>query len=313
MSRSFLNGVDLTNQKLVNLASPTAATDAANKAYVDALLSGLEWKQAVRAATTANGTLATAYANGSAIDTVTLATGDRILIKNQTTQTENGIYTVNAAGAPTRAVDANTTAGLNNATVLVLSGTQADTAWTQTTANPTVDSSNIVFVQFGGGQVYTASATGGLQLIGSAFSILLPASSGLQTTASGESILLDTNPALVLGASGIKVLLNATNPALSTTGGLAVIAGTGITVASNTVAVDRTKVPNLFATSIGDGSTTAIAVTHNLGTLDVIAQLYTVSGGAQVEADVTHTSTNVTTFTFAVAPTTNAYRVVIMG
>lgn len=59
----------------------------------------------VRAATTANGTLATAYANGSVVDGVTLATGDRILLKDQTTGAENGVYVVKATGAPDRAAD----------------------------------------------------------------------------------------------------------------------------------------------------------------------------------------------------------------
>ena len=63
------------------------------------------WKEPVRVATTTNGTLATAYENGDTIDGVTLATGDRILLKDQTTGSENGIYTVNASGAPTRATD----------------------------------------------------------------------------------------------------------------------------------------------------------------------------------------------------------------
>lgn len=310
--RQFLTGVDFTSNKGVNLASPTAATDAANKAYVDALASGLEWKAAVRAATTTAGTLATAYANGSVVDTVTLATGDRILIKNQASPIENGIYTVNVSGAPTRAVDANTTAGLNNATVLILSGTQDDTAWTQTTANPTIGTSNIVFVAFGGGAVYTASATGGLQLVSSAFSVLLPANSGLSTSGTGLTVALGSNPALTL-TGGLAVLLNATNPALSTTGGLAVIAGTGITVAANSVAIDTTSVVRKFSQSIGNASALTFAITHGLATQDVIVQVYDNGTLAQVEADVVHTSTTVVTINFTVAPTTNQYRVVVHG
>lgn len=65
----------------------------------------LDWKQSVRAATTADGTLATAYEDGDTIDGITLATGDRILLKDQTAGSENGIYTVNASGSPTRATD----------------------------------------------------------------------------------------------------------------------------------------------------------------------------------------------------------------
>lgn len=67
-------------------------------------------KRSAKVATTQNGDLATAYANGQTVDGIVLATGDRILIKDQTNGAENGIYTVNASGAPTRAADANTAA-----------------------------------------------------------------------------------------------------------------------------------------------------------------------------------------------------------
>ena len=177
MARKILNGLDLTSQKIINLADPTTGTDAANKQYVDNLLHGISWKNEVRVATTTNGALATAYENGDSIDGVTLATGDRILIKNQTTQTENGIYTVNASGAPTRATDADSTAELNNATVYVTSGTVgAGLQFTQTTANPTIGSSNIVFAQVSTGTSYTNGT--GLTLTGNVFAID-PAYSGL--------------------------------------------------------------------------------------------------------------------------------------
>ena len=66
-------------------------------------------EETVRVATTAAGTLVSSFENGDDVDGVTLATGDRILIKDQSTASENGIYTVNASGAPTRATDADTT------------------------------------------------------------------------------------------------------------------------------------------------------------------------------------------------------------
>lgn len=88
------------------------------------------WKEPVRVATTANGTLSTAFENGDTVDGVTLATGDRILIKNQTTASENGIYTVNASGAPTRATDADAASELLGAVVFVSEGTvYADSVW----------------------------------------------------------------------------------------------------------------------------------------------------------------------------------------
>jgi Protein of unknown function (DUF2793) len=125
------------------------ATQKATKTYVDAKVAGLSWKQAVRAASTANGTLATAFENGDTFDGVTLATGDRILLKNQSSGAENGIYTVNASGAPTRATDADAGAELVNATCYVSEGTaNADTQWTcSTNATITVGSTSLTFAQ----------------------------------------------------------------------------------------------------------------------------------------------------------------------
>lgn len=131
------------------------ATTAFVKSAVDASLAGLSWKQAVRAATTIAGTLATSFENGDTIDGVVLVTGDRILIKNQATASENGIYIVTTSGAPTRATDADTGTELVNASVYVSEGTLlADTQWTCSTNGPiTVGSTNLTFAQLmsGGG------------------------------------------------------------------------------------------------------------------------------------------------------------------
>lgn len=83
-----------------------------------------------RAASTANGTLASAFANGSVVDGVTLATGDRVLLKNQTTGAENGVYVVKASGAPDRAADFATGADVTTFGVRVKEGTaNANTVW----------------------------------------------------------------------------------------------------------------------------------------------------------------------------------------
>jgi hypothetical protein len=120
------------------------------KAYIDAKVAGLSWKQAVRAATVVAGTLATSFENGDAIDGVTLATGDRILIKNQAAPAENGIYVVAASGAPARASDADSGAELVNASCYISEGsTLADTQWTCTTNAPiTPGSTSLTFAQF---------------------------------------------------------------------------------------------------------------------------------------------------------------------
>lgn len=191
----FFNGIDLQNQKAVNVADPSSGTDAANKQYVDNLAAGLSWKKAVRVASTTNGTLATAYAVGSSVDGVTLATGDRILLRVQTAGAENGIYTVNATGAPTRATDADTAAELKGATVLVTEGTvNADKAFTQTVDTITVDTTALVWAQFGAGQSYTAA--NGLQLTANAFSVLAE-----DTTISVSPLGIKTSRAAI-GATG---------------------------------------------------------------------------------------------------------------
>lgn len=120
------------------------------------------WKEPVRVATTANGTLSTAFENGDTIDGVVLATGNRILIKDQTTATENGIYTVNASGSPTRATDADTGSELLGATMFVSEGTaNADTVWACTNnATITVGSTNLAFIRLVPGSLVAEEVDG---------------------------------------------------------------------------------------------------------------------------------------------------------
>lgn len=86
-------------------STPSAAGAAASKAYVDAVALGLAPKKAVRVATTVAGTLSSSFADTDVVDGITLATGDRILIKNQAAPEDNGIYVVQASGAPVRSTD----------------------------------------------------------------------------------------------------------------------------------------------------------------------------------------------------------------
>jgi hypothetical protein len=133
-------------------SSTRLPTQQAVKGYVDGLIEGLDWKEAVRVATTVAGTLATSFENGDVIDGITLVTGDRILIKNQSTQTENGIYVVQASGAPVRSADANTGAEIISAAVYVRQGTvNGGSNWVNNnTTAITIGSTNITFAQFQG-------------------------------------------------------------------------------------------------------------------------------------------------------------------
>jgi hypothetical protein len=147
----------LNGKKLKYIADPVDAQDAVNLRSMQASQAGLVIKPAVRAATTVNGDLATAFADGQTVDGVALATGDRILIKNQTTASENGIYTVNATGAPTRATDFDEDADVAyGAFTFVEEGTtNADSGWVLSTDGTIViGTTDLAFVQFSGaGQI----------------------------------------------------------------------------------------------------------------------------------------------------------------
>ena len=146
--------------------TPVGSTDVANKLYVDSVAAGLSWKQPVVCATLAPITL-----HGlQTIDLVTVTEGQRVLVKNQTAQADNGIY-VASASAWSRASDANTWAELVSAYVFVQQGsTQADTGWVCTVdAGGTLGVTPIVWAQFSGAGTYTAGT--GLTLSGNQFSI----------------------------------------------------------------------------------------------------------------------------------------------
>jgi hypothetical protein len=165
-----LSGGTLTGTLTLS-GAPSSDLHAATKAYVDAVAEGLHIHASVVAATTENVTLASALENGDTLDGVTLATGNRILVKNQSTQSENGIYVVAASGAPTRATDFDAPAEIDGGDfVFVTGGTVNDnTGWVQVNTVGTVGTDAIAFSQFSGAGTYTAGT--GLTLAGSVFSI----------------------------------------------------------------------------------------------------------------------------------------------
>ena len=114
--------IDANSANIVNVADPTQAQHAATKAYVDAVKQALDIKDSVRVATTANITIATALNADDTLDGVTLVNGDRVLVKDQSSAGENGIYVVGTS--PARAADANVAAELTGGTfVFVEEGT----------------------------------------------------------------------------------------------------------------------------------------------------------------------------------------------
>lgn len=159
---------------------PSSALHAATKQYVDGVAAGglSDWKEAVRVATTTSGTLASSFENGDTIDGVVLATNDRILIKNQNgtgTHADNGIFVVQASGAPSRATDANDVGEIQQGTaVLVTAGStlQGTTwfcttsgtitpgttaiAWVQTTAAASLGDGTVTSAKIADGTIATA-------------------------------------------------------------------------------------------------------------------------------------------------------------
>ncbi|GAA1915354.1 hypothetical protein GCM10009775_04810 [Microbacterium aoyamense] len=265
MAKKFLTGIDVASQKITNLADGTAPADAVTKAQLDAIARGLDWKNSVRVATTANITLS----GTQTIDGVALSAADRVLVKDQSTGANNGIYVV-AAGAWSRAADFDDSVEVTAAaSIPVEAGTvNGDKVFILTTDGAiTVGTTALTFTQLGGsGATYTAGD--GLDLSGSSFSVDLKAGGGLT--------------------------IDATELAVS----IADLRSLGVAVK--------------YAVNVPSGSTSA-TITHSLGTLDVTVAVYEISSGVEVECDVVLTSTSVVTLTFAVAPTTNQYRVVVTG
>jgi hypothetical protein len=180
----FPSGLDVNNQRITQLADPTSATDAVNRQFLEAFVRGLSWKDEVRAASTANVSLA---APGTTLDGVTLVANDRVLLKNQTAPAENGVYVWTASGsALTRALDIDTSAEFNSATVSVMEGTvNANTMWVQTADNPTVGTTAIAWVAVGAGSGFTVAGAG---LTGSGSTVDVGAGTGISVAADAVAI-----------------------------------------------------------------------------------------------------------------------------
>lgn len=268
---TMASGADLTfvggGEVLGLPTTPSGDTAATSKAYVDAVAAGLSWKQAVQAATTGPLTLASDFEAGDTLDGYVLDTGDRILIKNQTTTTENGIYVVSATGAPVRATDMDAVTPINEvngAATFVENGTvNGDTAWVETATVTTIGTDPIVFAQFSGSGTYTAGT--GLTLTGTVFSLSSPVATSLGGTG------LTAAP-----AEGQLLIGNGTGYTLAT-----LTDGTGITIteAAGSITIANAGVVSLTGTANEvEVSASTGAVTVGLPSDVTVSNSLTVSG-----------------------------------
>jgi hypothetical protein len=152
--------IQMNGGVLRSAGQATVGTDVPNWDQVQARIEGIGWKDSARVASTANINLASP---GATIDGITMAAGDRVLVKDQTTQSQNGIYIWNgAAVAATRAPDASTFAELEGARIIVEEGTQAGTDWRQTQVNGTIDTNNVIFAAASGSAPTATETTAGI-------------------------------------------------------------------------------------------------------------------------------------------------------
>ena len=143
------NNVSISGGSVTGLGDPSSTSDAATKNYVDQAVAGLRTRIIAEAATTANISLTTDLQNGDTLDGVTLVTGDRVLVKDQTTASQNGLYIVVASGAASRDPEHDTIAELSGQMIVVNQGTANDNKifLCTTDSDAVIGSSNITYTQ----------------------------------------------------------------------------------------------------------------------------------------------------------------------
>ena len=202
--------VSFNSQNITNVADPVNAQDAATKGFVEATSQGLDVKDSCKVATTGNITISTALNNGDTIDSITLATNDRVLVKDQSTASQNGIYIVGSS--PARAADL--AAGSDAAgmfTFVEQGGVNGDNGFvcTSNKGSAVTGTNNLTFAQFSGaGQITTAD---GLQKSGNIISVDLKANGGL--VIESAEIALDLAASSITGTLPVSKLTSVTSTA----------------------------------------------------------------------------------------------------
>lgn len=271
--------VSWANNKITNLATPTVATDAATKGYVDGLVQGLDSKESVRMRTTANITIASPGNTAANFDGVTPVVGNRVLLTNQTTASENGIYIWNgAAVAMTRSTDADTSTDVNAGMYMFIEEgtTSADTGWVLTTNDPiTLGTTALTFTQFNGAASIVAGT--GLTPTGNTLNVIGTAG---RIVANADNIDLDTTGVTAGTYIGFTIDAYGRTTAVTTP---TTLAGYGITNAQ-TLDADLTAIAAIATTGVLVRTGTNTWATRSvLG----VTNRTTVTNGTGVAGDIT--------------------------
>jgi len=263
--------------KLTGLGTPVAAGDAASKGYVDGVAQGLDAKASVRVATTADGTFATAFANGQVIDGVTLATGDRILIKDQAAGAVNGIYTVQASGAPVRATDADSNSEVTGGmfTFAEQGTVNADTGWVMTNDGAIVlGTTALTFVQFSSAGTILGGA--GLTKTGSTIDVI---ATNTSLTVAADSVGVNLGDASLEINAGLRVKQGASGQVyIASAGGVltpVTMGGDATIIAAGTLTVNPAtvvKVTNHVVRETPTGAVNGVNTTYTLANTPIAGQ-----------------------------------------
>jgi len=216
-NKTLGSNLDAGGYKITGLANPDNAGDAATKSYVDAVSEGLHIHASAVAATTANISISNDLMVGDIIDGVTLAATNRVLVKDQTTASENGIYVVQSSGSAIRAADFDQPTEVDGGDFIFVTGgdTQENTGWVQVSETVvTIGTSPIYFTQFSGAGTFLAGY--GLYLDGNTFNANVNVLANLEYVANAVSDHSDLTTGIhgvtgnVVGTSDSQTLSNKT-------------------------------------------------------------------------------------------------------